>query len=58
MATWYCALCKKHLDHMGVPRHRQMHRDRGDGPFTMHSETTNYTYDYRASEEASDGGRT
>lgn len=52
MATWYCVTCKKYMEHMGVPRHRQMHRDRHDGPVEMHSEKYVYTYDYR--EESDD----
>lgn len=46
MATWHCVPCKRFIQHMGVARHRQMHRERGDGPFEMHSETHIYTYDY------------
>jgi len=45
MSTWYCHACKRSIRHMGVPRHRRMHKDHGD-VFEMTSETHRYSYDY------------
>lgn len=45
MSIWYCHLCEKSIQHRGVPRHRQMHKDRGD-VFEMSSERYRYSYDY------------
>lgn len=44
MSVWYCCSCEKSLNHMGVPRHRKMHRDRGDTVLVMESEKYRYTY--------------
>lgn len=45
MSTWYCHLCKRSMEHMGVPNHRAMHKRRGD-VFEMSSERYRYSYDY------------
>ena len=50
MARWVCEhpdCDQKVMDHRGVPRHRQMHHDRHDGPFTMRNAKWRFTYDYR-----------
>lgn len=46
MNLWWCVNCQRTLMHLGVPRHRAMHRDRRER-VVMETWSHRYTYDYR-----------
>ncbi len=46
MGFCYCHNCKKDFHHLGIMRHRSMHRDRKEKVTITFSKGDTYTYDF------------
>lgn len=42
----YCFNCKKDFNHLGIMRHRAMHRDKKEKVKIMYGDGTTYVHDY------------
>ena len=44
--TTYCITCKRWFHHMGIARHRAMHRDRREDCRVMYTNGDTYSFNY------------
>jgi hypothetical protein len=42
----YCHTCKKGFNHLGIARHRSVHRDKGENCKITYSTGDTYVHDY------------
>lgn len=49
MSRCYCHTCEEDYHHLGIARHRAMHRDKGEDCTITFSDGSKYSYNYSGS---------